>query len=256
MTTKAGYYGSDAKKNRFIDPKTNEAYFVLVNETTGEIELYNEEFGADKRVGTINAETKEIDYNKNWWGGANANDKAFAEKALADGTITQQASNIVRKEGGLSEHQASSLLKKNKGVKEEFVSKKLEAPPWDPDNAKIPEGHANTRTRFPGAGGSPPLVFPEAIRDTTQDIIKFNMMKYSPKPLVQKGKFGPSERKTDRDIIGSVVLPIPGGIQDTNAVSWGGKDMSIIQAEAANVALEGIRRGPGAAVDRCNAKNC
>ena len=37
MTTKAGYIGSDAVKNRFTDPKTNDAYFVLVNETTGEM---------------------------------------------------------------------------------------------------------------------------------------------------------------------------------------------------------------------------
>ena len=44
MTTKAGYYGSDAVANSFPDPKTNEAYFTLVNEQTGEIEIYNEEF--------------------------------------------------------------------------------------------------------------------------------------------------------------------------------------------------------------------
>ncbi len=81
MTTKAGYYGSDAVENRFSDPKTNEAYFTLVNETTGEIEVYNEEFGADKRVGTINKDGT-VDYNNNWWGGANKNDKAFVESGL------------------------------------------------------------------------------------------------------------------------------------------------------------------------------
>ena len=68
MTTKAGYYGSDAKDKRFIDPKTGEAYFTLINKTTGEVELYNEEFGADKRVGTLGSDGK-WEYNNNWWGG-------------------------------------------------------------------------------------------------------------------------------------------------------------------------------------------
>ena len=39
MTTKDGYYGSDGVENRFSDPKTNEAYFTLINEKTGEIEV-------------------------------------------------------------------------------------------------------------------------------------------------------------------------------------------------------------------------
>ena len=112
---------------------------------------------------------------------------------------------------------------------------------------------AGTRTNFPGGRGINPLVFPVAIRDTTQDVIKFNMMKYSPKPITMGGegkKFGIGDRKrNDQDIIGSVVLPIPGGIQDNNQVSWGQDEMDAVQAELANIALQGIKRGPGAAVD-------
>ena len=49
-----GWYGNDNKANRFYDPKTNEYYFPLVNEETGDIELWNEDFGfADKKVGTL-----------------------------------------------------------------------------------------------------------------------------------------------------------------------------------------------------------
>ena len=62
--------------------------------------------------------------------------------------------------------------------------------------------------------------------------------------------FGIGARKrNDQDIIGSVVLPIPGGIQDNNQVSWGQEEMDAVQAELANIALQGIKRGPGAAVD-------
>ena len=117
MTTKAGYYGSDAVENRFKDPKTNEAYFVLVNQKTGEMELYNEEFAADKRVGTINKDNT-IDYNENWWGGANANDKAFAEKALGDGTIRTHAANMVRKDSTLTRAQVKDLTGGNASIKD------------------------------------------------------------------------------------------------------------------------------------------
>ena len=58
MTTKTGYYGSDAKTNRFDDKDTGETYFTLINKKTGEVELYNEEFGADKRVGTLGDDGK------------------------------------------------------------------------------------------------------------------------------------------------------------------------------------------------------
>ena len=53
MTTLTNHYGSDAQANRFSDPATNEAYFTLVDKTTGDIKIYNEEFGVDKVVGTL-----------------------------------------------------------------------------------------------------------------------------------------------------------------------------------------------------------
>ena len=57
------------------------------------MELYNEEFLADKRVGTLGSDGK-WDYNKNWWGGANNKDKAFAEQIQKDGTLKNQANKI------------------------------------------------------------------------------------------------------------------------------------------------------------------
>ena len=116
------------------------------------------------------------------------------------------------------------------------------------DIQKTPPDAAGTRTNF---GGLRPIVFPVAIH-RTQDIIKFSMMKYTPKELTFGAgkKFGISERdRTLKDIIGSVVLPIPGGIQDNNQVSWGQDSMNAVDVELANIALEGIRKGGGAAVD-------
>ena len=263
MTTKAGYYGSDAKTNRFTDPKTRETYFTLVNKKTGEVELYNEEFGADKRVGTLGDDGK-WEYNKNWWGGANGNDKAFAEKIQKDGTLKKQASKIVKKqlvdEGQTVDEankKTNDLINKNEGI---YTG--------DPNLSSVDEasniingkaGKAAEGTREKGFGA---YVFPASLRHKTvdgsgQDFLKFDMMKYEPKKMTKN--FSMSERSTeiDKRSIGSVILPIPGGIQDGQAVTWGGQSMSPIDMAIANVALTTVGEGPGAGVGKAGdlAKN-
>ena len=57
-------YGDDSKKNRFVDPDTGEAYFVIVNKKTGKTKIYNEEFGADKYIGEFDPDSNKINYNK------------------------------------------------------------------------------------------------------------------------------------------------------------------------------------------------
>ena len=263
MTTKAGYYGSDAKTNRFTDPKTRETYFTLVNKKTGEVELYNEEFGADKRVATLGHDGK-WEYNKNWWGGANGNDKAFAEKIQKDGTLKKQASKIVKKqlvdEGQTVDEankKTNDLINKNEGI---FTG--------DPKLSSVDEasniingkaGKAAEGTREKGFGA---YVFPASLRHKTvdgsgQDFLKFDMMKYEPKKMTKN--FSMSERSTeiDKRSIGSVILPIPGGIQDGQAVTWGGQSMSPLDMALANVALTTVGEGPGAGVGKAGdlAKN-
>ena len=76
------------------------------------------------------------------------------------------------------------------------------------------------------------------------------MMKYVPKKFDQK-TFGFEDRakETRGRSIGSVILPIPAGIGDANAVSWGGNSMSAVQAALAQAALAAITESPGAGVD-------
>ena len=64
MTSKKGYFGSDAKENRFLAIPSgtgkNEKYFVLVNAKTGVTEVWNEEFGQDRFVGEYDPKTKKF----------------------------------------------------------------------------------------------------------------------------------------------------------------------------------------------------
>ena len=241
MTTKEGYYGSDAVANRFPDPNTNEAYFTLVNEQTGEIEIYNEEFLVDKRVGTISP-NGDIEYNENWWGGANANDQAFVNNNLKK--IREKANEMVQKTTDLSPAETKELLKDNKATAEQKeISREQEAQIEALSSGNAGTNSAGTKVKF----GS--YTYPKDIM-STQDIIKFNMLKYRPKKFDEK-KFGFGDRTkaTQQDIIGTVVLPIPAGIADNQAVSWGPDNMNAVQAAVAKAALDGIMKGPAAAVD-------
>ena len=105
-----------------------------------------------------------------------------------------------------------------------------------------------TRSQFPT------LKYPETLDAGKQDVIKFSMLKYSPKAFqTTKDNLGgfadrPSIGK-DRNAIGVVTLPIPNGISDSNTLNWGDNTMNAAEALAANVALSGIRGGGAAAAE-------
>ena len=95
---------------------------------------------------------------------------------------------------------------------------------------------ADTRKSFPNC------VYPLDLGKTKQDVIKFTMLEYVPKDL-NTSNFGFSDRAESRNGIGTVILPIPGGIQDTNSVQWSGQNMNAAEAAMADVALRGITSG-------------
>ena len=108
---------------------------------------------------------------------------------------------------------------------------KATKPPETGDNSRPSskiKADSKTRDSFP-TGLRYPLDMASA-----QDVIKFDMLKYEPKKV---SGFGFSERNSDRASIGSVVLPIPGGISDANACDWGGDTMNPLQIAAAGMAL-------------------
>ena len=95
-------------------------------------------------------------------------------------------------------------------------------------------------------------VYPLDLGQTKQDVIKFTMVEYVPQDFNQSGQFGFSNAarndKGERGI-GTVILPIPGGIQDSNSVQWSGQNMNALEAAAANIALSTIGKGGEGLVD-------
>ena len=111
-------------------------------------------------------------------------------------------------------------------------------------------GKAAAGTKESGFGS---YVFPRSLRQGTsgQDFLKFDMLKYEPRDFDDKSFSFKKRTDTNKRTIGTVILPIPGGIQDGVGVGYGDSRMTPLDMAKANIALttvsEGITEGIGAA---------
>ena len=191
---------------------------------------------------------------------------------LADGTYSVdmlqysnaqgQGGRVIAERDGVNNwnfnSQASTKVKQNEGrlnsasknqmesMRGDFVTKSQETEEYNRANAQPnkattpPETGDNSRPSSKiKADPKTRDSFPSDLRypvdmAKAQDVIKFDMLKYEPKKV---SGFGFSERNKDRASIGSVVLPIPGGISDANACDWGGDTMNPLQIAGAAIAL-------------------
>jgi len=112
-------------------------------------------------------------------------------------------------------------------------------------------GKAVTGTKTSGFGT---FIYPEDLGSTKQDVIKFTMLEYLPSKEIKGGKeggdnilnLGRDPKAKDRKGIGTVVLPIPAGISDTNTCNWQGGDLDALKGAVAAAAMSGITQGLGA----------
>jgi len=98
--------------------------------------------------------------------------------------------------------------------------------------------------------GGTVIVYPTTLRRTgnAQDYIQIDRLKYEPKKrsggdTMSDALSGWGSRNSNRKGDGTVILPIPGGISDSNAVSWSGDKMSPVETAMADLALSGIEGG-------------
>lgn len=129
-------------------------------------------------------------------------------------------------------------------------------------DALIKEANApykkNTRDNY---FTSPPLKYPLTLSLENQDCIKFSIIKYQPPGLNPKespSRIVQLENKNGlkipglskgRVILGTIILPIPAGINDRNYVNWSGNPLDTISQAFANISSEAILKGGPAGVD-------
>ena len=250
----SGSYGS-AKAFK-VPGLGNERYWIKVGRTPpniGKVEVWNEETGIilDSRIGVFDSATDKWTFNEGTGGVGlrKVNGKFVDERKIFTDPEVKKfllgISNQTVVEGELgdgerseetvaaAEKEANAILKQNKAVVQDKLSDELEK--------KGGKDKFGTRRDFSNPQGGA-WVYPETIRQSEQDLIKFTILKYKPKGFKARENsldfFGERSIFKGREPVGTIILPIPANIGDSNSCDWGENSMTALQAAVANIGLE------------------
>ena len=234
-------YNTD-KGERFRLPGDpgNDEYWVKVDKDTGNVKIFQSQPGIilDKEVGTMNPKTGEIDFNTKWGGATKEQKELLSDKnGPAVRTIKDQAGATVTSDEikeGKDVTEARKIASEKVGTDGGLLSDEVVKDEMDAEIKKSATAKAGTRKNF----GK--FVYPLALRQNDQDYIQFTVLEYKPKKFkAREGSldfFGPREMM-DKRMKGSIALPVPANISDTNAVEWGADSMNAVQAALANIGM-------------------
>lgn len=86
---------------------------------------------------------------------------------------------------------------------------------------------------------------------TTQDVVQFTMLEYRPQEFdATQAGFTARERDVSGKGIGTVYLPVPAGIRDSNGANWTSADMNAFQAAIVDLGQETIKEGADGGVNQ------
>ena len=244
-------YGSRVTGNR-VKPGGDlgtKQYFYTTNKKTGEITVTRIEKSADSRsdvtVGTIPKGGKFTPSSD-----ANASEKTYYNENI--GKVRASALQTARKEWDTIEKPNPNTLIYG----EDSLNKA-----YDPAGAATPFDSVKESSVSPKTTKKKPkknekaatLVYPTALRQADQDFLKIDCLKYRPKSRDVSSSnlsgFADRAEATDKDIEGTAMLPIPGGITSTDTVAWGSDKMDPAAAAMANIALTTINKSVSAGFD-------
>ena len=250
-TDKSGFFGNDMKKYKFnaiVSGKgRNEKYFTLVNKKTGKVEIYNNEWGRDRMVGTYNPKDKKLELKD----GARLYEKeAFGDPASgALDSVIKNSKNMIQKEcfndatnkaSGVTE--ADRLASCKKLANDLLNDGSTTIDPLEGSTMRgVAEEERAALMEVKGRKYFPNLRYPEKMSED-QDAIKFTIRDFKPRewdkdqPGVLKER-DRSNAALDKFNMGSVILPMPGGLKDNNQQDWGNATMNPAQAIGAQLAL-------------------
>ena len=215
--------------------------------TSGSKEIYVSTRTTRKEDGTFKVEM--IEYPTDGSGDAiviGERDPGNPNKWNWNGNGTASSKELSKSESNLSnasKNQINSSQMQNELVRDSQDQEELNRANAQPNKATTPPEAGDTSR----PSGEPPknvaktrdqfgiMNYPIDREERLQDIIKFDMLKYDPKN-VEGFTFGNRSKPSGRTI-GSVTLPIPGGISDANACNWGDDTMGPLQLAGAAIAL-------------------
>ena len=237
----ADYYGDRTIPNRVKpggDLGTKE-YFYTADKKTGLISVHrivtSNNAQDDVTIGTINPNAASITVNQN----ASAAEIAHWRKPNNIANAKSTAANVAQKEwsaepiGSRNPQSPKSQILKTDSTPTELTS--------TPTDNKKSVTAKNTNLGGTKTGGFGHLRYPKNINETQRDVLIIDMLEYVAQGIgnLGKGKFGiGNKRQSNRKSIGSVVLPIPAGIQATNTVGWQEGTMTAFDAGLAQATLD------------------
>ena len=248
----SGTYGEPGK-NPYSIPGIVGQYSNVVNASTGVSQIYQKSSQFQyTSIGTYNPSTKKFTPD------SNASLSTDDIKILSDQSsinAIKGASITTATKAGLDPTKAQQLITPNTAAAAGGAGAAGAAgagPAAPPESGNVREG---TKTDSFGD-----FVYPEGIRKSKQDVIKFTMLKYKPSGVGATQSAGKSDRGSltkgipeGRTILGSVVLPIPNNISDTNSMDWGSNTMNAYEAGLAAAAFTGISGGIGKGIENLGA---
>jgi hypothetical protein len=96
------------------------------------------------------------------------------------------------------------------------------------------------------SGGGSVFVYPILMRATQQDRLKFTAVEYQPPGNLSTGQLSSQTNTQNKNIIGTVFLPIQAGISDFNSVNWQEGSLNEIEELALNTSLKAMNaKSPG-----------
>ncbi len=187
--------------------------------------------------------------------------KVIAERdGVNNWNFNDQASKKVKQNENRLNTASKNQMESMRGdfVKNAQEAKKYNEVQGQPNKATTDENEGGSQ---PAAESSKPApgvndgikggTYPEDIGSTKQDVIKFDMLEYRPSMFKNSR---PSVDNIDASkIIESVILAVPGGIQDQNTANWMAEQMNPLEMAAARAAFAGINQGATALSDSVKA---
>ena len=231
--------------------KSKDEFWVKVDKDTGNIQIFQSQPGIvlDKEVGTLNPKTGEIDFNEKWGGATKEQKEVLSDpNSAARKTIIDQAGNVVvqdeiKKCNGDEEciTKARKIANEKVGNDGGLINKDILQQDGQKELKKGTEDRQGTRRSFGD------WHYPETLRESDQDYIMFSILKYVPKGFKARQYsldfFDDRGPLAQRKPVGSIILPIPANITDSNAVDWGEDSMNAVQAALSNIGMEFLTGG-------------
>jgi hypothetical protein len=185
--------------------------------------------------------SNKINWNSNASGKIKQNqNKISRESKSSVDTIQSQVASNSSDKSTLNNSNGSKNKGKESGNSQD--EPRLSSVSQAADTLNAGAGKAAAGTKESGFGS---YVFPRSLRQGRdgQDFLKFDMLKYEPRDFDDKSFSFKKRTDTNKRTIGTVILPIPGGIQDGVGVRYGDSSMTPLDMAKANIALTTVSEG-------------